>query len=184
MSEQKVNWDTVDWSQRDASIAIDRGISPQRVSQVRANRNAPHPIHKNVPRRCVKAREWVQNNTNLIQHLTIKELAEQIGVSLASAQKYADQYGVTPKSGYHYHIDARVALMNFDLPSIDLSIAWRLKIHAGQKVGQSAAKIRSMHSKGPPKWDGRSCKKGRTPEHEAAFQLELSKAESYYKATK
>jgi len=115
-------WAEWDWSKSNAELADERGLSRERLRQIRQLVGAPKPAHRrHRMRKAAKVMQWAKDNLDKLKGLSRVELVRKYG--LCRWQGSALDQFLKPflRDGRRKH---RWDLMNFRLPNRDLERIW------------------------------------------------------------
>ena len=73
-------WSKVDWSKQNCELAVEMGLSGERIRQVRKQLGAPQPTHPNRWRKTTQALQWAKDNLDNLKGLTWSELQRKYGL--------------------------------------------------------------------------------------------------------
>lgn len=132
-----VDWDNVDWSQRDAEIARGLGVSRERVRQVRRKRGIGAPA---TPVRRFAA--FIAANPQRVASLTVQEAVLATGetLGLQAARRVLRNAGIKPVRKKHG------PAFDWRIPNRDLAAIWGVPSHF-------VAVTRRRLGVGPAKWN-------------------------------
>ena len=82
-----VDWDRVDWSQRNCDIARSLGVSGERVRQVRAARNMPTPSRLSNAGRSF--RQFLRRHRQQLHRSSIRDLIKTSGIAISVGTAHA-----------------------------------------------------------------------------------------------
>lgn len=132
-----VNWDTVEWTWRDADIARELGVSRERVRQVRKKGGIAPPVN---PVRQFTA--FVAANSERLATMTVQEavLASGEPLGLQAARRILHAAGIKPIRRTHY------PTFDWRIPNRDLAEIWGVSSHY-------VATLRRRLRAGPARWN-------------------------------
>lgn len=170
----------IDWSLIDAKIAVQVGLSRERIRQVRRKLGLNASQGSTMSPNTQAMMDWIDNNRDMAGLITVDELAAKGDGRLRQAYHAAKRKGFKlARKRQGVEPDARYALMNFDLPNRDLVRIWRFVDAPSQKPGFRIGQYRYLHTIGRPRWDGRQNLEGNA-EYQAAYEAEVAKAKAYF----
>jgi transposase-like protein len=94
---RRVDWESLDWTLRDAALARLVGVSRERVRQVRHTlgkaRSPHHGIHASV----VPFRHWAISRPEVVADYTVKQLAQRFSTSAITISRHLAELGIKPR---------------------------------------------------------------------------------------
>ena len=163
-------WEKVDWTQRDADIARDLGVSRERVRQVRADRQAGPSSHRALVHKFVG---WCKVRRGDLHGQTVAAVVAKFGGGLSQqvARRIMRNAGVEPHDPGQRWREAE-----WRLPNRDLADIWG----ASPKY---VANIRARLQVGHAQWDSRNGA-ATDPRYRKALAGEKKKAQQAKRAQK
>jgi hypothetical protein len=142
-------WSKVDWSKQNCELADERGLSQERVRQVRKQLGAPKPTHPDRKRKTRQVMQWAKENLEELKGLSPAELGRKYGISSrwrgGPLYLFLKPFLRDSKRKPPWH------RIDFRLPNRDLARIWRLPPNL-------VSKHRLKKQCQPPTW---RCKTGR-----------------------
>jgi hypothetical protein len=135
-----VDWRSVDWTQRDAALSRELGVSRERVRQVRAE----HGMGPSAERAAaLQFEEYVAQNSHAVHGLSVADAIELSGSATTrnAARRVLRKYGIKA-----YRSEPRWHHLDWRLPNRDLALIHHLD-------PRQVASIRSRLKVGKAKWD-------------------------------
>lgn len=135
-----VNWETVDWAQKDADVARVLGVSRERVRQVRASKGLP-PSPRGSRNRHLFTK-FVESHQDALSGLPMPAIIARSGVPLSEyiARDILKDYGLDKPPERSWS-----SRLNWRLPDGDLAEIWGVP-----RSTVRAARLRERQ--GPPRW--------------------------------
>jgi hypothetical protein len=173
-------WSRVDWSRQNCELAVEMGLSGERIRQIRKQLGAPQPTHPDRKRITRQTFQWAKDNLDNLKGLTWAELGRRYG--LGDYWKRSPLYSFLKpflRDGNHIrkHPWGR---MNFWLPNRDLARIWRLQytqMASGRtQERRSRARWRYKPGSGGIHVSGR----GRLQAYQRALKAEEQKAARHF----
>jgi hypothetical protein len=119
-------WSNVDWSKQNCELANERGLSQERIRQIRQQLGAPQPNHPGRQRVTAEVLQLAKDNLDKIKGLSWADVERKYGLASHWRRSSPHEY-LKPflrdgrlKTKHPWH------LMNFRLPNSDLERIWRL----------------------------------------------------------
>lgn len=165
----------VDWDMIDEAIAIEVGVSRQRVHQIRKALKipkAPKITRQNV------SDAWVAKNLRRIPNMTTSQAVAESGLCRQTLTAAAKRHGVrfsTFYSGRPWH------LFNWDLPNSDLADIWGISDPPSGGHGMRVALTRSRLKMPKSRWDRRFGKVPSDALYKQAIHQETKRASAWRK---
>jgi hypothetical protein len=138
-------WSKVDWSKQNCELADQKGLSGERIRQIRQQLGGPKPTHPDRKRKTRQAMQWAKDNLEGLKGLTPAELRRKYGLSRhwQSGPLYPFLKPFLRDGGLNRkHPWGR---MDFRLPNRDLARIWRLPPN-------QVSKHRLKKQRLPPMW--------------------------------
>lgn len=116
-------WSKVDWSKQNCELAVEMGLTGERIRQIRQQLGAPQPTHPNIKRVTRQAFQWAKDNLDKLKGLTWAELQRKYG--------FGDYWQSSPLHSFlkpflREKSKHPWAQIDFRLPNRDLALIWRL----------------------------------------------------------
>ena len=120
-------WSKVDWSRQNCELAVETGLSGERIRQIRKQLGSPQPTHPDRKLITRQTLQWAKDNLDNLKGLTWAEVQRKYGLG--------DYWRRNPvflflkpflRDGSRIRIHPW-GLMNFSLPNRDLARIWRLQ---------------------------------------------------------
>lgn len=172
---KRINWESLDWSKNDMTLAKEVFRSREAVRQNRARLGKPKSAFKHRYGKFIRFAERFKGRSEL----DYKEAFAAEPLTRGVFRDYCQHLGIVavepaPHNQLGFGGSRRIhpwEKINFELPSILLEKIWRTPTN-------TVATWRSRHVLPPPKF---RCLKGRVPEqHKALVEAEKRKAEDYF----
>ena len=181
LDANRARWRKWDWSKQDRELARQKGLSRQRLTQIRQILGVPQSPdrgkHLAQIRRTTITLQWVAKNLERLKGLRAVEVRRKYGLDPHSPQfEFLKAKGIL-RDGWFVR-GQQWNLMNFELPSGVLERIWRLPFHA-------ATSYRSRKRLAAAKWTLRGGPKamqrhGGLSAYHRAVQAEERKAAKYF----
>jgi hypothetical protein len=177
----RAKWRSWDWSKQNAELAREKGLSNERVRQIRHLLGAPKSPHHNHKRTRTQTRQtlmklqWAAKNLDRLKGLSAAELRRKYGFDRRGpVYEFLKARGVLRDGNYKHRWD----LMNWELPSLALERVWKLPFNL-------AACYRSRKRPAGPRWTlfgGPAAlqRRGELRAYNRAVQAEERKAAKYF----
>jgi len=159
-----INWDSIDWSQRNCVLARQLGITSERIRQVRIARNLP-PIRPRSPNRLL-FREFITLNHERVRNVSPQQIVAESGIDigLVAAKEVLRQCGIgRRRCGIPWRA------VNWELSDGDLAALWSTD-------SIRVARMRRVHGGKSPRWEVADTSRLDSPEYKQTTVAEVQKA--------
>lgn len=165
-----------DWKfKRDMDLAIEWGISRERVRQIRQEHRKPQCAYKNQSGKLLACLRWIDLNRPYIEGRHLNDVLPLLPEGTRQIRMRAlKKSGVTIDMTYSQPgCNPHIRIVNWDLPNIVLMMIWT---DFGRQNGIPSA--RSRFGLQPTKWDTRFGRRPIAPDLLQAIDAEITKAKS------
>lgn len=73
-------WSKVDWSKQNCELAVEMGLSGERIRQIRQQLGAPKATHHHQARKTAQRLQWAKDNLDKLKGLSAAELGRKYGL--------------------------------------------------------------------------------------------------------